>query len=735
MPEDRNSDTIARRNLVLTKALSSMGDRLEISIKMLATIWSLTSVPLKATNLDEAAEEILEIMVRELGEIHCCSILLFDEEEYSLKLKSAKGRVDLLGEADVSYNKALTFKPGEGVAGQVFQKNEPLFLNHDSPEAVFLKRDAVMTVPESMACMPLSTAEKRVGVLNISFLVEKNFDNIRTRHLMILSGVIANILQTILLKEQLKEKTESLTKSEEKYRNILESIEDGYYEVDPDGNFVFFNDSMCKILGYSPEELHAFNIRAVADEQSAKEIHRVFRTVQRAGSSTRSHELELIRKDGEKCYSEISVSPIISSENENVGFRGIARNITDRKMAELEKRQLEARLFQAEKMEAIGTLAGGVAHDLNNVLSGLVSYPEMILLDLPEESPLRKPIRMIQKSGEKAAAIVNDLLTLARRGLVSREVSSLNRVISDYLESREHQHLLKTHPNVRIETVLREDLANVSCSPMQLFKVVMNLITNSAEAMPNGGAIRIETANVDLQEPEGDSEQPKGGQYAAMRISDDGIGIAPDDLERIFEPFYSKKAPGISGTGLGMAIVWGTVKDHKGHIDVVSKVGEGTTFNISFPATREKMMEVAEAASLKSKSPLRGRGESILIVDDIEDQRELLSNMMERLGYTVTALPDGEAAVHYLKEHTADLVILDMLMPPGIDGLDTYRKIKKNNPLQKAVIVSGYSETERVKEALRLGAGGYIKKPYTVNQLASAIRSELDRVAEPHRSD
>ena len=186
MSEDKNLDAVAQRNLVLTKTLSSMGDRLEISIKMLATIWSLTSVPLKAPNLDEAVEEILEIMVRELGEINSCSILLFDEKDRLLKLKSAKGRVDLLGEAEGPYNKTLAFKPGEGIAGQVFQKNEPLFLNHDSPEAVLLKRDAVMTVPESMACIPLSTAKKRIGVLNISFLVEKDFDNIRTRHFMIL---------------------------------------------------------------------------------------------------------------------------------------------------------------------------------------------------------------------------------------------------------------------------------------------------------------------------------------------------------------------------------------------------------------------------------------------------------------------------------------------------------------------------------------------------------------------
>ena len=492
---------------------------------------------------------------------------------------------------------------------------------------------------------------------------------------------------------------------------------------------------MCRILGYSSEELLAYNIKSVMDKQSANEIDRVFRTVRLTDSSARSHELKLIRKDGEKCFGEISVSPIASSENGIVGFRGIARDITDRKLAEFEKRQLETRLFQAQKMEAIGTLAGGVAHDLNNVLSGLVSYPEIVLMDLPEESDLRQPLLMIKKSGEKAAAIVNDLLTLARRGLVSREVSNLNRVISDYLESREHQHLLSAHPDVRIETDLQEDLANVWCSPMQLFKVVMNLITNSVEAMPNGGAIRIATVNVDLQEPIGDQEQPKEGKYAAMRISDDGIGIASDEIQRIFEPFYTKKAQGKSGTGLGMAIVWGTVKDHKGFIDVESKVGEGTTFNIYIPVTSEEMEEVVESASPEPKNALRGRGESILIVDDIEDQRELLSGMLERLGYTATAMPDGESAVNYLKEHTVDLVILDMLMPPGMDGLDTYKKITENNPHQKAVIVSGYSETERVKEALRLGAGGYIKKPYTVNQLASAIRSELDRDIDPRRPE
>ena len=254
----------------------------------------------------------------------------------------------------------------------------------------------------------------------------------------------------------------------------------------------------------------------------------------------------------------------------------------------------------------------------------------------------------------------------------------------------------------------------------------MNLVSNAAEAMPCGGVIRIETSNQYVDKTIRGYDQVSEGEYAVLKISDAGVGIAQQDIRKIFEPFYTKKIMGRSGTGLGMAVVWGTVKDHKGYIDIESVEGRGTSFILYFPVSRSVVK------SGDRKIPIEdylAKGETILVVDDVAEQRELASAMLRKLGYTTETLASGEEAVEYLKNKPASLVILDMIMEPGIDGLETYRKIREHRPGQKAIIVSGFAETDRVKEAQRLGAGQYLKKPYTLEKIAMAVRRELDKAA------
>jgi CheY-like chemotaxis protein len=375
-------------------------------------------------------------------------------------------------------------------------------------------------------------------------------------------------------------------------------------------------------------------------------------------------------------------------------------------------------------MEAIGTLAGGVAHDLNNILSGLVSYPELILMDLPDDSSLKEPIMTIQQSGQKAAAIVQDLLTLARRGVSVRKVIDFNQVIEQYLNSPEHQKILEYHPSVDVIAHLEPDMLNIMGSPVHLSKTIMNLVSNAAEAMLNGGHIRIVTETRYIDKSLKGYDTVKEGDYVTLKVSDDGIGISPEDIDRIFEPFYTKKTMGRSGTGLGMAVVWGTVKDHSGYIDIQSELGKGTAFTLYFPITRKEMEK--EKAKI-SADMYKGRGESILIVDDVSEQRKIASEMLKKLGYNVTSVPSGEEALTYLKENAADLLVLDMIMNPGIDGLETYKKILQFHPDQKAVIASGYSESDLVKEAQSMGAGVYIKKPYSFEKIGMAVKGELVR--------
>jgi len=389
-----------------------------------------------------------------------------------------------------------------------------------------------------------------------------------------------------------------------------------------------------------------------------------------------------------------------------------------------ERRRLEERLNRAEKMEALGTLAGGVAHDLNNVLGILVGYSELLLEKIPKGNPSNRHVSYILQASERGAAIIQDLLTLARRGVAVSEVVNLNNLVSSLSRSPEYHKLKEHHPNITFRIDLQKGLFNIKGSPVHLEKMVMNLISNAAEAILDKGEVTIRTENRYLDRPIRGYDEMQEGDYVVLTVSDNGKGIPQADLEKIFEPFYTKKVMGRSGTGLGLAVVWGTVKDHAGYIDVESEEGKGSTFTLYFPVSREELTKDEDKAS---PDQYMGDGESILVVDDVEGQRELALSMLTRLGYRVHAVSRGEDAVAYLKSNKVDLLVLDMIMEPGIDGLETYQHVLEINPKQRAVIVSGFSETDRVKKAQSLGAGAYVKKPYVLEKLGLAVRKELDR--------
>jgi CheY-like chemotaxis protein len=255
----------------------------------------------------------------------------------------------------------------------------------------------------------------------------------------------------------------------------------------------------------------------------------------------------------------------------------------------------------------------------------------------------------------------------------------------------------------------------------------MNLVSNAAEAMPDGGSILLSTENRYIDQPISGYDDVEEGDYVVLTLSDSGIGISAADQKRIFEPFYTKKVMGRSGTGLGMAVVWGTVKDHKGYIDVESVEGRGTTFTLYFPAVRTKLTPSESRVSLDD---YKGNGESVLVVDDVKEQRDLATLMLRKLGYAVTTVASGEEALAYLQDNSADLVVLDMIMDPGMDGFETFNRVLQIRPGQKAIIASGFSESERVKQAQQLGAGVYVKKPYLLEKIGAAVRAELDRCPE-----
>ncbi|MDR3570362.1 MAG: ATP-binding protein [Syntrophobacteraceae bacterium] len=431
------------------------------------------------------------------------------------------------------------------------------------------------------------------------------------------------------------------------------------------------------------------------------------------------------------CHMAMLFAAQVSAAMENVSlYRSLQEELAERLRTEDERRKLEDRLQRAEKMEALGTLAGGVAHDLNNVLGVIVGFSELLLYEEYLLDDTKSTVSEILTAGQRAAAIVRDLLTLARRGIQDRKVLNVNDILLKCLNSSEFESVVSDHPHVLVKTDLETQLLNISASSIHLEKSFLNLVLNAAEAMAGGGVLTIRTRNQYLDKPVSGYDAVKEGDYVVLMVSDTGEGIPAGDLKHIFEPFYTRKVMGRSGTGLGLAVVWGTVKDHGGYITVQSEEGKGAAFALYFPVTRaEKMSE----QGFVSAAAYTGKGETILVVDDVKEQRDLATALLTKLKYNVSSVATGEEAVDHVKQIQADLLVLDMIMDPGMDGLDTYLKVLEIRPGQKAIIVSGFAETERVARALDSGAGAYVRKPYSLDKLGLAVRKELDkpvRVAE-----
>jgi PAS domain S-box-containing protein len=499
-----------------------------------------------------------------------------------------------------------------------------------------------------------------------------------------------------------------------KYAKIVASSTDHMAMIDLSYAYQAINDAALKAINKRREEVLGRKIWEILGDVFEAEHYRQSWDRAFSGHVVKDRAWMDFPIIGKR-YMDIVLTPYTHADNSIAGCVVNARDNTERY-------ELELKLKNAQKMEFMGTIAGGVAHDLNNILSGIVSYPELLLMQLPKESPLADPINLIKKSGEKAAVIVQDLLTLARRGVANKQPVDLNEIISLFLMSPECSEIQSRHQNVRIRTAMADQLNTLSGSSVHLSKTVMNLVLNAAEAMPDGGQITITTRNLDRDDSVAGANDALEGDYVLLEVEDTGMGICEEDRQRIFEPFYTKKVMGRSGTGLGLAVVWGTVIDHHGHIEVDSDGKNGTAFRLYFPVSHEK---AASIAPINEIHKYKGNGDTILLVDDMEEQRVIASNILSELGYSVASVPSGEDAISFLHQNSMDLVILDMLMPPGMDGLETYQELLKINPNQKAIIASGFAENDRIKEAIDLGVSQCIKKPYTISEVGSVVKTIL----------
>lgn len=509
-----------------------------------------------------------------------------------------------------------------------------------------------------------------------------------------------------------KRAEDALRESERRYRELADSLPETVFEIDAEGRLTFVNRAAYEHFGYEQEDFErGINvIDAMAPEFREKAMGNIERVL--AGQSLEPQEYMAVRKDG-STFPVVICSSRIMSGGIPIGLRGFVVDITRRK-------QLEDQLLRAQRLETAGRIAGQVAHDFNNLLGPLVGYPDLIKEQLPKDHPAVTLCDLMQEAAQQMAEINEDMMALGRRGVVDRQPTDLNRVIELAVES-----IVNKPRSLVIDLDLARDLQPVSGSPAQFERLVLNLVFNAREAMQDAGHIIVKTETVYVDEPCGRHNPLEVGGCVKLSVSDTGPGIPPGIRGKIFDAFFTTKRSGTRrGSGLGLSIVQAIVEDHGGHLGLESEVGKGTAFSVYLPVCEDELEE-------RASEEVRGGTETILIVDDDQLQRSVVKRLLQRLGYRVDVVPSGEKAVCCIKKQPVDLLILDMVMPEGIDGLETYRQVLEVRPGQRAIIMSGFAESERVWEAQSLGAGTYLRKPLKLEKLARAVREELDWAVSP----
>ncbi|MBI5115636.1 response regulator [Candidatus Poribacteria bacterium] len=505
---------------------------------------------------------------------------------------------------------------------------------------------------------------------------------------------------------------EALRKSEEKYRTLFEESKDVVFVSSPEGHFMEINPAGVDLFGYSSQE-ELLRIDLARGLYMCAEDRSKFQDQITAEGFVKDYEFVAKTKDGRPLNLIMSATVVRDETGDVAAYRGIIRDIT-------EWRKLEEQLLKAQKMESIGTLAGGIAHDFNNLLGGILGYISLIKTKVAKDSDLLDYLDTIEKSGQRAAELTAQLLAFARGGKYNVRCIPVDSLIEATLNEIGNTF----GESIKIETRLAESLPTIEADAGQIQKALMNICRNARDAMPNGGKIFIESGTTVLGEDYVRTHpETKAGYYVTLSVTDTGIGMDKQTIKRIFDPFFTTKAVG-KGTGLGLAMVYGIVKNHGGDIYVYSEPGHGSTFRIYLPS--REMIEPARLEETENQ-PKGAANALILIVDDEPGIRSVLKSMLESSSYRVLVAEDGETAVETYKTHREEinLVILDMIMPK-MEGRETFLKLREIDPSVKAILSTGYSQNDKTEEILRDGVTGFIQKPFQLKELISKVESVLD---------
>jgi len=777
----------------LIQALTTMGLRLESSLKVMSALARLSAVPIETVHLSDAAEKILKILLRELPGVEASSILIYDAAQELLTLLAALGQTDQVWTAHATYNRHLAFRPGEGVAGYVFLQNTPCFWYREGPEAELLKKDPDMTTPVSLACLPLSASGQTLGVLNLSYPTSEPFEHHQRRDLTILGDVVANILHGLVLKAELEETSQSLrqkvaetereiesrkqaeealrqardeleravqertselarttarldqdttyrqrveeallnskealTQSENRYQSLVEGTSDGFFIFEvPSGRFLFLNQPFGDLFGYARDEGLAMTIwDMISPEEVDRFREQVLDLLGAADATPTRGGFHAMRKNGTSLMVEFFASRIAFQGQSAV--QGVIRDVT-------EQERLKQQLLHTQKMEAIGTLAGGVAHDFNNILSAIIGYSELAIREVPEGGRAKQSLDHVLKAGTRARELVKQILTFSRQNEHERKPLILGPVIKEGLKLMRAS--LPTTIDIRQKISAEE--TTVLGDPTQIQQVLINLVTNAGHAMrETGGVLEVDLAEETVG-PELASRHPDlhPGPYVKLTVADTGTGMPTEILERVFEPYFTTKEQD-EGTGLGLAVVHGIVRNHGGAVLVSSVPLIGTIFHVYLPMIRKTGQKKRPAP--QHNLPLGD--ERILFVDDEEELVELFRQVLVDLGYQVTAMTSGPDTLRLFKQNPQafDLVITDQTMP-HLTGLELAEEVLRLRPDMPIILYTGFSEQVTAEKAKALGLKALLMKPLLGSELAKTIRRVLDktepqdqRPAAPH---
>ncbi|WP_320045281.1 PAS domain S-box protein [uncultured Desulfobacter sp.] len=516
--------------------------------------------------------------------------------------------------------------------------------------------------------------------------------------------------------EARKEKEEALRRSEEKYRSIIENTNNGYYEVDLKGRLTFFNDSLAIILGYSVQELQGMDYSILLDAESSRTEPETYSDTYRSGVNGNLSRLTIFRKDGDERTVDVSTAPILDNNGEKIGYRGVVLDISERLNAEAEKKAFQERLHQVQRLEGIGTLAGGVAHDFNNLLMGIQGNISLMMLKTRPSEYHYKKLKSIESCVSSGTKLTQQLLGFARGGKYMAKSLDFNQVVMDTARM-----FGRTRKEIQIQENIEHDLWAIVADKNQIEQVLLNIYINAWQAMPDGGAVVIDAKNMVLDAVFSNAFDIQPGRYVCVSISDTGTGIDPEIQARIFEPFFTTKGMG-RGTGLGLASAYGIIKNHGGAIDFVSQPGKGTTFYIYLPASDGDVETEPALCEIISKGT-----ETLLLIDDEEVILQVGQPMLESMGYKVMSATDGETAVDIFRQFSEkiDLVILDVIMP-GMSGSAIFDAFKEIDPQVKVLLASGYSLSGQAEEILARGCVGFIQKPFSLEQLSVRLRDIFD---------